>query len=50
MGALPSQKYDIVLLAFIKWYNSKQICLEDEIAEELVIEFLRKCDKREIEI
>lgn len=50
LGALPSQKYDVVLLAFAKWYNVKQGHLENKITEEMVKDFLRKCDKLEIEI
>ena len=50
LGALPSQKYDMVLLAFANWYNSKQAYLENEITEEMIKDFLRKCDKLEIEI
>lgn len=50
MGALPSQKYDVVLLAFAKWYNNNQIYLKNEITEKMIMDFLRKCDKREIEL
>ena len=47
MGALPSQKYDMVLLAFARWYN--QQCAES-ITEDMIDDFLRKCDRLEIEI
>ena len=45
MGALPSQKYEHVLLAFAEWYNK-----DDEITPEMIKEFLRKCDNLEIEV
>lgn len=50
MGALPSQKYDMILLAFARWYNDEQIYLENEITEKMIMDFLQKCDKREIEL
>lgn len=45
MGALPSQKYEHVLMAFAEWYNK-----EDEITYEMIMEFLRKCDRLEIDV
>lgn len=50
MGALPSQKYDVVLLAFMEYYNELQGYGDYIILEEDIREFLRKCDNREIEI
>lgn len=50
MSALPSQKYDMVLLAFARWYNDEQIYIENEITEKMIKDFLRKCDKREIKL
>ena len=50
MGALPSQKYEHVLLAFAEWYNEEQISLENEITEKMIMDFLRKCNNREIDI
>lgn len=50
MGALPSQKYEHVLLAFAEWYNNEQIDSEEEITKEMVKDFLRKCDCLEIDV
>lgn len=50
MGALPSQKYEHVLLAFAEWCNKEQVDLEDGIAKEVVRDFLRKCDCLEIDV
>lgn len=50
MGALPSQKYDVILLAFMKYYNEQQGIDDYIILEEDVMDFLRKCDEREIEL
>lgn len=50
MGALPSQKYDMVLLAFMEYYNELHGYGDYIIFEEDIKEFLQKCDEREIEI
>ena len=50
MGALPSQKYEHVLLAFAEWYNNEQISFENGITEKMIRDFLRKCDNLEIDV
>lgn len=50
MGALPSQKYEVVLFEFMKWYNKQQGFGDYIILEEDIKEFLRKCDNLEIDV
>lgn len=57
MGALPSQKYDGVCIALLKYFfRTRCECVEDRYMfdeidiDGFVREFLRKCDDLEIEI
>ena len=63
MGALPSQKYDMVCIAFLKYFfrakcdyiddapdDTKIYAFEELDIDDFVREFLCKCDSREIEI
>ena len=50
MGALPSQKYEHVLLAFAEWYNNEQSYSKNEISEKMIRDFLRKCNNMEIDV
>ena len=52
MGALPSQKYDIVCEELLKYlYDEYKVGFKDEKARKMfVTEFLVKCDNREIDI
>lgn len=45
MGALPSQKYEHVLIAFYEYLMARGIKIPDGVIED----FLRKADDREIE-
>lgn len=52
MGALPSQKYDIVCEELLKYlYDEYRIGFKDEKARKIFItEFLVKCDNLEIDV
>lgn len=47
MGALPSQKYEEILIAFMNYHNRTD---KEKITQEEIKEFLRKADRREINI
>jgi len=52
MGALPSQKYDIVLQSFKEFILWKIVYfgVDQKVDDFLIKEFLRMCDKGEWEI
>lgn len=52
MGALPSQKYDMVCEELLKYiYEQYKVGFKGERTRHMVVlEFLRKCDNREIDI
>ena len=52
MGLLPSQKYDYIIEEFLKYlYDEYNIGFKDERARRImVIEFLTKCDNKEIDL
>ena len=52
MSALPTQKYDIVCEELLKYlYDEYKIGFKDERARKMiVIEFLTKCNNKEIDV
>ena len=53
MGALPSQKYDMVLESFVRYLIENKTAVgykHEDISEYWIKDFLKQCDKGEWEI
>ena len=50
MGALPSQKYECVLVEFVKYCNKEPETIRLDFLETCIRPFLKLCDEGEIDV